>query len=76
MDLKQQLRVINGYRELERAGMVPQLECELDNAVLLHYVNHMADSVYFACLGCGRIVYPGTAVLEQMQEVVRVNERI
>ena len=76
MDLKQQLRVINDYRRLEREGQAPELQCDLDEGVLLHYVDHDNDHVFFECLSCGHRIYPGAAALERIEEIVRVNERI
>lgn len=76
MDLKQQLRVINDYRRLEREGQAPELQCDLDEGVLLHYVDHGNDHVFFECLSCGHRIYPGAAALERIEEIVRVNEGI
>lgn len=74
MDLRKQLSIINRYRRLEREGQAPELECDLDEGLLLHYVDHGNDTVFFECLSCGHRIYPGAAALERMEEVVELNE--
>lgn len=66
MSLKD-LKACQNYYEMVQAAEASPPMCRACQAILLYYLDDR-DNIYFKCLSCDRITYPGSPFFEAMEE--------
>jgi hypothetical protein len=64
------IQVVSKYIALSREGLVPRLECPLDQGLLLCNQNH-EDELYLYCLSCNYKNNIGSEVYNNLLEQIR-----
>jgi hypothetical protein len=64
------IQVVSEYLNLAEEGLVPRIECPVDQGLLFCNVDS-DENIYFYCLSCSYKNYLGLEVYDKLERMVR-----
>jgi hypothetical protein len=63
---------VSKYLTLAREGLVPSLDCPLDQGLLFANID-MEDQIFLYCISCDYKKYIGTQLYNNMKRIINAN---